>query len=60
MEQVEALADGGSDVNQPGHSDVTSLHVAAMCGHLEVSQAFRYQLSQVPLQTDLSVYLSVP
>lgn len=37
VEQVEALADGGADVNQPGHSDVTSLHIAAMCGHLEAS-----------------------
>jgi ankyrin repeat protein len=38
VEQVEALADGGADVNQAGHSDVTSLHIAAMCGHLEIAR----------------------
>ncbi|KAL8562937.1 hypothetical protein ACOMHN_004629 [Nucella lapillus] len=38
VEQMEALADGGADVNQAGHSDVTPLHIAAMCGHLEIAR----------------------
>ncbi|WAR31933.1 TNI3K-like protein [Mya arenaria] len=34
---VQALLEGSVDVNQPENSGLTALHIAAMCGHQEVS-----------------------
>lgn len=36
VDVVSALTDGHADLNQAGNSGVTSLHIAAMCGHQEV------------------------
>ena len=34
---VQALLEGSVDVNQPGNSGLTALHIACMCGHHEVN-----------------------
>ena len=33
---VQALLEGNVDVNLPGNSGLTALHIACMCGHHEV------------------------
>ena len=44
VEIVEALVEGHADINQIGNSDVTPLHIAAMCGYYEVTQSLCYQV----------------
>ena len=36
MDCVQALLEGNVDVNLPGNSGLTALHIACMCGHHEV------------------------
>lgn len=47
MDLVECLAEAGTDVNQFGNSDVTALHIAAMCGHHEVRLQCDYSNKKV-------------